>query len=85
MEPMPQLETWKKQLADNPDAEYADVDVARRLVKHGIEAMAEVKRLRETLQGIADADWRRWEELASPDEFVRWAKSRAMHALRPNA
>lgn len=45
----------------------------------------ELARLRETLQGIADADWRRWEELATPDEFVRWAKSRAAHALRPNA
>lgn len=46
----------------------------------------ELTRLRETLQGIADADWRRWEEeLATPDEFVRWAKSRAAHALRPNA
>ena len=44
----------------------------------------ELARLRETLQGIADADWRRWEELATPDEFVRWAKSRAAHALRPN-
>lgn len=45
----------------------------------------ELIRLRETLQGIADADWRRWEELAAPEEFVRWAKARAMHALRPNA
>ena len=44
----------------------------------------ELARLRETLQGIADADWRRWEELATTDEFVRWAKSRAAHALRPN-
>ncbi len=45
----------------------------------------ELARLRETLQGIADADWRRWEELATPDEFVRWAKSRAAHALRAGA
>lgn len=34
-----------------------------------------------TLRGIADADWRKWEELASPEEFVRWAKSRASHAI----
>ena len=84
MEPMPQLEAWNRQLADNPNAEAADVDVAKRLLKHGIEALEELKRLRETLQGIADADWRKWEELAAPEEFVRWAKSRAMHALRPN-
>ena len=44
----------------------------------------ELARLRGTLQSIADADWRQWEELATPDEFVLWAKSRAAHALRPN-
>ena len=85
MEPMPQLEAWNQQLVDNPNAEAADVDVAKRLLKHGIEALEELKRLRETLQGIADADWRKWEELATPEEFVRWAKARAAHALRPNA
>lgn len=54
-------------------------------------AIAEIERLRkendaqrETLQGIAYADYRRWQELASPDEFERWARSRAMHALRSN-
>lgn len=35
----------------------------------------------ETLEMILAADWRKWEELASPDEFVRWAKSRANYAL----
>jgi hypothetical protein len=34
----------------------------------------------ETLHGIRDADWRKWDELASPEEFVRWAKARANHA-----
>jgi hypothetical protein len=50
-----------------------------------IWAANEIERLRETLDGIANADWRTWEELASPDEFVRWAKSRAQHALTHNA
>jgi hypothetical protein len=50
-----------------------------------IWAANEIERLRETLEGIANADWRNWEELASPDEFVRWAKSRAQHALTHNA
>jgi hypothetical protein len=46
---------------------------------------AEIERLRETLRGIVDADWRTWDELASPEEFVSWAKSRANHALQaPN-
>ncbi|MHB8920929.1 MAG: hypothetical protein ACYC3N_07830 [Halothiobacillus sp.] len=44
----------------------------------------ENKRMRETLRSIVDADWRKWHELASPDEFVRWAKARANHALTPN-
>lgn len=52
-------------------------------IKVEIEAklVEENRRLRETLQSILDADWRKWEELASPDEFVRWAKARANHAL----
>ena len=37
--------------------------------------------LRATLLSIVDADWRTWEELATPDEFVRWAKSRASLVL----
>lgn len=43
--------------------------------------VAAVEFMLETLRGIAGADWRQWEELASPEEFVRWAKSRANHAL----
>lgn len=39
------------------------------------------KEVIETLEGIVNADWRTWEELASPDVFVRWAKSRVSHAL----
>jgi len=45
------------------------------------KAAKEVELMRETLRGIVEADWRSWEELASPDEFVRWAKHRANHAL----
>lgn len=28
---------------------------------------------------MAASDWRKWEELASPEEFERWVKSRAAH------
>ncbi len=35
----------------------------------------------ETLQGIVDSNWRAWAELGSPEEFERWAKSRANHAI----
>lgn len=34
----------------------------------------------DTIRGIANSNWRQWEELASPDEFERWVKSRAAHA-----
>ena len=44
---------------------------------------AEVERLRETLTGIRDADWREWEDMAAPEEFVTWAKNRARAALEP--
>jgi hypothetical protein len=36
-----------------------------------IWAAEEIERLRKTLEGIANADWRNWEEPASSDEFVR--------------
>ena len=45
------------------------------------DPVAAIKLMLETLRGIADADWRKWEELASPEEFVLWAKRRACHAL----
>ena len=45
------------------------------------EALDDVERLRATLRGIVEADYRKWWELAHPEEFVRWAKSRAAHAL----
>ena len=55
------------------------------VIKMGIESelIEEIQKLREALQLIVDADWRKWQELASPEEFVRWAKSRANHALMP--
>ena len=33
----------------------------------------------ETAEGISNSDWRKWEELASPEEFERWVKNRALH------
>ena len=38
--------------------------------------------VREALKGIISADWLTWEELADPDEFVRWSKPRVNRALR---
>ena len=33
----------------------------------------------ETMEGIVNSNWRKWEELASPEDFERWVKSRANH------
>ena len=73
-----------------PDSQKANYEVRRVMAQNNsdlamCQAADELERMRETLQGIAKADWRNWEELASPHEFVRWAKARAMHALTPNA
>lgn len=60
----------------------ADTDTVAAQNNADLDALqADNARLRETFQGIVDADWRKWEELATPDEFVRWAKSRANHML----
>ena len=73
-----------------PDSQKANYEVRRVMAQSNADlvmrqAADELERMRETLQGIAKADWRKWEELASPHEFVRWAKARALHALTPNA
>ena len=34
----------------------------------------------KNLEGIVNSNWRDWEELASPEEFERWVKSRANHS-----
>lgn len=62
-----------------------DATARHALAKQCDVAVCEVERLREVLRGIAAANWRTWEELARPDEFVRWAQARANHALQSNA
>lgn len=43
---------------------------------------AENDRLRATLDGIAYANYREWEDgMNTADDFVRWAQSRARNAL----
>jgi len=72
-------EKYMKALAGLPDGAIdggLKIDIEAALV-------ADNMRMRETLQAIVDADWRKWQELASSEEFVRWAKSRANHALLP--
>ena len=35
----------------------------------------------ENCEGIVKSNWRDWKELASPDEFERWVKSRCNHIV----
>lgn len=70
------------EIAETEEIAKALEVAGRRVFAAQVRRMdAEICRMRETLEGIANADWRKWEELASPEEFVRWAKSRATHAL----
>lgn len=77
-------------MSDTPRSERVfglSIDEAHRLcmtLERELAAKsAEVERLRETLTGIRDADWREWEDMAAPEEFVTWAKNRARAALEP--
>jgi len=64
------------------DERIATLEADARIKAANMElAQARVAELEVALRNIVAADWRGWHELASPDEFVRWAKSRANHAL----
>ena len=46
MENLAQLEAWQEQSDAHPNARRADIDVARRLLRHGIDAVKEIEKLR---------------------------------------
>jgi len=50
MELLQQLEAWQKQAESAAPDSSADLDVAKRLILHGIEALAEISRLHECLK-----------------------------------
>lgn len=78
MEPLAQLEAWQGQIAAAPDATTADLDVAKRLVRHGIEAAQEIAELRERLVGAATA----LEVIADTAEWHRGDEGRTHLAVR---
>jgi len=49
METIPQLEKWQKQVEDARDGAYADMGVAKRLLKHSLESAQEIERLKSIL------------------------------------
>ncbi|MHB1266411.1 MAG: hypothetical protein ACYCY2_02270 [Acidithiobacillus ferriphilus] len=76
----PTLQLWidGHWIADIREKAYSG---SAALILSAMNALADVERMRETFEGILSANWRKWEELASPEEFVRWAEARALHAL----
>ena len=51
----------------------------RRLHAVNQELLDALTVIQSQFESMAVADWRKWEELASPEEFERWVKSRAAH------
>lgn len=54
-------------------------DAAKRLMAQRDKLLEALRVVQSQCESMAGADWRKWEELASPEEFERWAKSRAAH------
>ena len=49
----------------------------RRLDALNAELVGVLNAIEVQCEYIRKADWRQWQELASPEDFERWAKSRA--------
>ena len=64
---------------DNKLAEKVDEAAAelRRLDALNAELVGVLNAIEVQCENIRKSDWRQWEELASPEEFEGWAKSRA--------
>jgi hypothetical protein len=61
-------------------------EAAQRVLSQRDELLAALKVLQDQCEMMESANWRKWEELASPEEFERWVKSRAAHmALQAKA
>jgi hypothetical protein len=77
MELIQQLERWQQQAAENPNASAADMDVAKRLIAHGIEATTEIKRLRQAL------DEMKWEIANAPKgEVASFSGTGSWHVIK---
>lgn len=50
-----------------------------RLKDANRELLEALKVSQAQCKSIAGSNWRQWEELATPEEFERWVKSRAAH------
>jgi len=78
MELRQQLERWNEQVADAGADAAADMDVTKRLLKHGIEATTEIASLRTLLRDIKAWDVNQY--MTIPHEL----RVRIEAALPPN-
>jgi len=51
-----------------------------RLIAAAPDLLEAIKKAEALCTSVFESNWRNWEELASPDEFERWAKRRCAHA-----
>jgi len=51
-----------------------------RLIAAAPDLLEALKKAEALCTSVFESNWRNWEELASPDEFERWAKRRCAHA-----
>ena len=80
MEPLAQLEAWQQQLDSCPDATGADLDVAKRLLRHGIETA------RKLIQAQQSRDFyaRRCEALQEVQDKMRDPERKAVCDILAN-
>ena len=69
---------WDAGAFEREDAEFVAAEL-RRLHAVNKELLEALTVIQSQFGSMAVADWRKWEELASPEEFERWVKSRAAH------
>ena len=69
---------WDAGAFEREDAEFVDAEL-RRLHEVNRELLESLTVIQSQFRSMVVADWRKWEELASPEEFERWVKSRAAH------
>lgn len=75
------IEEWLQHAIEESLDRAGYMEAAKREVALLRSELAPLAIFRETLQLIVAADYTEWDELANPEEFVTWAKSRATFAL----
>lgn len=79
----PDWNAGPKTVRGSTGIEAAEFEI-KRLQDSNEALRARLESLENELRNIINADYRSWESgLDTPEEFVRWAKSRCRHTLSP--